>query len=157
MKDVTKMDCTLLPCPFCGGRGAVWHKPSGMYQAHCLENGCVALPDWPDEYRAIAAWNTRAPAEGKEWGPPLLKAHMRSFAAGLALGKQTAGTDDASCRDPNHLSTLNAQRATIERMAEALREARRELRCYARSGMGWAQTGVLNAIDSIDAALEKKP
>lgn len=51
---------TLLPCPFCGGKGEHWHNPPRSYGAICEDCGCeVTSPDNTKD-GAIWVWNRRA-------------------------------------------------------------------------------------------------
>jgi len=56
----------LLPCPFCGGEGAL-NEGDGVIWAECTTCN-LALPYQLERDEAIAAWNTRAKPDG--WVAP---------------------------------------------------------------------------------------
>jgi hypothetical protein len=47
----------------------------------------------------------------------------------------------------------DADRALCDRLAEALRDCRRELNCHTRNDMGYTQSAELDAVEAADAAL----
>jgi len=54
----------LLPCPFCGGIGQIFHDDGGDYgkeswRVDCLTDGCGCWEDSAES--ALAAWNKRTP------------------------------------------------------------------------------------------------
>ena len=56
-------DKLLLPCPFCGGKGAMKDMRSGRYHIHCDSCAAQIGDTWGNgesQSDLIAAWNSRA-------------------------------------------------------------------------------------------------
>lgn len=47
----------LKPCPFCGGKAALWGRFDG-YEVYCIN--CLAKVEQDGRAEAIEAWNRRA-------------------------------------------------------------------------------------------------
>lgn len=54
-----------MPCPFCGTTAGVHQAEDDMWSVKCENVKCGVFPDtwgFADRHEAIAAWNTRPPA-----------------------------------------------------------------------------------------------